>query len=208
MDLQYFHDQGERDENLDLFFCFSTGPTGNALFLVLADGYGDSSEEDLSHYLQNICHELIKNHQEHTLSYVLKSTPPEKSRASVLVAKISGNELEICSIGDCRAYINNLLITTDDSLAWRNLFNRKPSEDVARLVAIHPLRHKLTDSMTPQRRKDITTLKMGVYDGDHLVFCTDGIWPIFHEDICSGSFNVKDINIKLEDNSLALSIIL
>ncbi|SFU98482.1 hypothetical protein [Halomonas korlensis] len=204
MELNYFRDQGKRDDNLDLFTCFSTK---NTFFLVLADGYGKSSEEGISHYLQEICHKLIKNHEESTLPDILNSNPPEKLWMSILIAKISESELEVCSIGDCRAYINKNLITYDDSLAWRNLSKRKCFEDVAKLVAWHPLRHKLTDSMTPQRRKDIKTIKESISSGDILVFCTDGIWPIFHEDICSGSFDIKNLDIKTEDNSLAISIL-
>lgn len=203
MDLQYFHDQGERDENLDLFFCFSKE---SYLFLVMADGYEKSSETELRDYLQKICHEVINKHQEHTLSSILENVPPEKTRTSMLISKISENELEVCSVGDCRAYVNNKLITADDSLAWKNLSKRKPPEDVVRLVATHPLRHNLIDSMTPDRKKHIPTSRESLNHGDYLVFCTDGVWPFFHKDICSGSFKVKDIDIKTEDNSLVVSI--
>ncbi|WP_157959107.1 hypothetical protein [Salinicola endophyticus] len=205
MDLQYFRSQGERPENLDLFTCLSIGKYS---FFILADGYGDSSEEDINNYLQEICFKLISPHQKSELSDVLKDTIPERAWMSILIAKVSKNEMEICSIGDCRAYINERLITSDDSLAWQNLSKRKCFGDVAKLVAHHPLRHKLTDSMTPQRRKDIIKKREAIYNGDTIIFCTDGIWPIFHEDICSGSFSVKDLDVKTEDNSLAVSIML
>lgn len=205
MDLWCFRDQGMRDKNLDFFTCFSTF---RSTFILLADGYGDSCESGINIYLQEICQALIISHEKIEISDILKRNPPKDSSMSILLAKIGNEYIEICSIGDCRAYMNNVLITQDDSLAWQRLSRRKSFEDVSELVANHPLRHKLTDSMKPNRKRNIETVEKKISPGDKFVFCTDGVWPYFHKEICNGSFDPNDIFVKREDNSLSLTVCL
>jgi len=203
MDLWCFSDQGMRDKNLDFFTCLSTS---DYTFIIIVDGYGDSCESKINIYLQELLQDLMISHEWINISDILKRNAPKESFMSMLLAKIGDENIEICSIGDCRAYMNNVLITQDDSLAWQIISSRKSFKDVAELVANHPLRHKLTDSMRPNREKDIEALKIKISPGDKFLFCTDGVWPYFHKEICNDSFDPNSIFVKREDNSLALLV--
>jgi len=166
---------GERSENLDrLSFFESEG----SIFIALIDAY-ESDFYDVSLYFDSLCSSL-KEHGD--LHYAVSNVYPLNIKASLVVSKISGSVVEYISVGDCRIYINGLLVTEDDTVAWEKLSSKGYTpEDIACLVCRHPRRHILKSFVSSSSVGSLPSpKKLNIKDGDVLIFSSDGGWEVLN----------------------------
>lgn len=204
--LVYFsEDQGKRDCKLDAFCCFSSAR--DKVFLMMADGFGESSQEGVYKTIQNLSSLISiegpdKIHPEH-----LQSSLEEHVKISFLGVSIINSFAHIVSSGDCRIYANGQLISSDDSVAWKALIKRKSHSEVAKGAAKHPLRNYLTSHAEKGKKVNFKEIDLNIRPGDRVLVCTDGVWSIFHNHISNREFSLDMIHGNIIDNGMALELV-
>lgn len=167
---------GGRSESLDRLSFFESG---GVLFIALIDAY-ESDSDNVSLYFDSLCSSL-KEHGD--LRYAVSNIFPLNIKASLVVSKISEGVVEYISVGDCRIYINGLLITEDDTVAWDKLSSKGYTpEDIACLVCRHPRRHILKRFISSNSIGSLPIpKKINIKEGDVLTFSSDGGWEVLND---------------------------
>lgn len=200
MESLFVYGLGERSENLDRLSFFESD---GELFVALLDAY-ESFSSDVSLYFNSLC-DSLKEHGD--LYYAVSHVNSVKVKASLLVCKLSKGVVEYISMGDCRIYINGVVATEDDTVAWEKLSRKGfPKEDIARFVCRHPRRHILKNFIS---HKSVGALprpkKINVQEDDVLIFSSDGGWEVLDAYFVSYRIDclyevIKDRSFSFYDN--------
>ncbi|GAB2731534.1 PP2C family protein-serine/threonine phosphatase [Halomonas garicola] len=204
--VNFSEDQGDRKCNLDAFCCFSSSE--NKFFLMLADGFGDSSQEGVYKTIRNLSHLISSSECEKINPEHLESSLEESVKISFLGLSVINNSFtHVVSSGDCRVYVNGQVLSSDDSVAWKALIKRKSHDDAAKYAVAHPLRNRLTSHVEKGRKVDFKEIDFKLSSGDRVLVCTDGVWSIFHDHISSGEFSLDMVCGNIIDNGMALELV-
>lgn len=203
MEIELEIEKGSRDHQLDSFLYFYCE---GKYYFIIADGFGNSCQEKISASLNRIAELWIEVGDDIFKENNLNRVVDEKISMSFLAASFDSDKISFFSLGDCRIYLNSLLLSNDDSMAWRALIKRKSLKDTAALATIHPLRHTLTKCIGGGRDLFFEHGEHNINSGGKIVLCTDGAWSIFHESIINGKFSTDMIVSNTSDNSLAIVI--
>lgn len=204
--LAYFsEDQGSRDCNLDAFCCFSSAR--DKVFLIMADGFGESSQEGVYKTIRNLSALISNDGCEKILPEHLESSLEENVKISFLGVSIMNSCAHIVSSGDCRIYVNGQLISSDDSVAWKALIKRKSHDEAAKYATRHPLRNYLTSHVEKGKKVNFKEIDLNISPGDRVLICTDGVWSMFHNHIYNREFSLDMIHGNIIDNGMALELV-
>lgn len=190
---------GNRGENLDYHISYISD---KKKYFMVVDGY--KSERDLIIKLSSeIMLSKVKNKKTNLTEIINKSNLPDACMSLALI-EMEDENIEIEYAGDCRVYINGILVTDDHSLAWEKLIKRgKDKIETSELVCTHPKRNILTNSVKSNRGlTTVGTRKMTISKNDtEIILCTDGFWSKNHNKIIKKE---KNFDNEYEDNYTAV----
>lgn len=173
--------------------------------LVVADGLGGHAAGEIASALaiDSIC-ATVDNHNEQHDSVALLDhafaeadgavheharTNPECSDmgATLIVAIIRGDELNLAHVGDVRAYHwrdgNLVRLTQDHTAVGRLLRAGLIEEDAARH---HPARNQVHQAIGGNQAVKPEHVQVSLAPGDRLLLCSDGLWDeVSHADIAA-----------------------
>lgn len=204
MNIEFAMEKGSRESQLDNFLIFYYS---NKYYFLIADGFDNSCIEKIFSSLNKIAELWIKNGDNIFKENNLNVAIEDNIKMSFLAASIDNYKLSFFSLGDCRIYSNKILLSSDDSMAWKALIKRKNQKDTAALTTIHPMRHTLTKCVGGGRSLSFEYGEHSIKEGEKVILCTDGAWSIFHKTITDGEFSTEMIIDGTIDNSLAVEIV-
>lgn len=96
---------------------------------------------------------------------------------TVLVARIVGNTVHTCHVGDSRAYVSTEAglhqLTRDHSVVEMLL---RTGQITAAQTRFHPRKHQLTQALGVSKLVGPTLNETTLAPGDRLLLCSDGLW--------------------------------
>ncbi|NLZ55385.1 MAG: serine/threonine-protein phosphatase [Clostridiaceae bacterium] len=189
-----------RQDNQDAYR-ISSDPESGVICLVVADGVGGHKHGELAsgmvvdYFMERVG--MILDTEDYPTEeewlYFLRDTM-EKANTKVWIRSktdpdlegmcttmttglIVGNRLIIGHIGDCRVFLereNRLFqLTQDHTYAHELLREGVISQDE---ISEHAGRHQLTRALGVPEYMNIDLITEDLYDGDRLLFCTDGLY--------------------------------
>lgn len=172
------HGQGKRDKNLDAINIISAF---DKIFIIVIDAYS-SKKQEVDRYVNKLSEKIGETGD---IKASIIETCPQGVRASLILSEISFDSLKFISIGDCRIYLNDRLLTKDDSVAWNLLYEKgKHCDIIPNLVRKHPRRNILTNFISEHNyTKPPPISNILIQEDDSVTFSTDGFWEVMHDEI-------------------------
>ena len=194
--------------------------------LVVADGLGGHAAGEIASALaiESVCTAVESHRARYDSAAVLDHAFAEADAAvrehahrhpecagmgaTLIVALISGNELNLAHAGDVRAYHwhdgNLMRLTHDHTAVGRALRAGFINEDQARH---HPMRNQVERAIggiTPVTPEHV---RVSLAPGDRLLLCSDGLWDEISHDCIAAAFSdsgpALELATRLVDKAIA-----
>lgn len=179
--------------------CVAMSTNGDYLLLIVSDGIGGMKKGEMASYKtaeiiqkwfdsedEEILKSLNKKNFEDVLNalmYLISTTIPNLSGATLNMSIICPDKTLIANIGDSRTYTKKdgklTLRTEDDSLVFKKLHHQ--SEKERNKLRFHKQNHILTNSITTNIIPTINVTSINNEDYEVLCHVTDGVTDFLSE---------------------------